>query len=116
MRAISSDELTSRISGAPEHNGPILVPLRTQDIVELNGKAVQVTNVQRAKVMVKGVVEEGIIDGKVAWRRAVRFGERGRSSLTSFPGRDGSLRVREEVVVGGRIQVRGEVQAIWEIV
>lgn len=61
--------LTSGISGAPKHYRAVLVLLSTKDVVEANGKAVQVANVQRAKVVVKGIVQQAIVNGKVARRR-----------------------------------------------
>lgn len=37
--------------------------------MELNSKAVEVTNVERTEVVVEGIVEEGIIDSEVdGWR------------------------------------------------
>lgn len=56
---------TTRIRGAPEDNGPILVLGRSEDIVEVEGKAVQVADVERAKVVVEGVVEQAVVDGEV---------------------------------------------------
>lgn len=38
--------------------------------MELNGEAVQVTDVERTKVMVKSVVKKGIVDGEVAGLRS----------------------------------------------
>jgi len=38
-------ELTARIVAAPEDNGPILVLLGTEEVVELQREAVQVANV-----------------------------------------------------------------------
>lgn len=55
--------------------------------MELDRKAVEVSNVQRTEVMVESVVEESIIDGEVA-RSLARFGSLSISgSLRSFPGR-----------------------------
>ena len=64
--------LTSGVSSAPEDNGPITVLLSTEDLVELNRKAVQVANVQRPKVVVEGIVEQGVVNGEVARRASVR--------------------------------------------
>lgn len=36
--------------------------------MELQGEAVQVTNVERAKVVVESIVQEGIVDGEVVRR------------------------------------------------
>lgn len=74
--------LTPRVGGAVEYNGTVLVLLGAEDIVELNGKAVQVTDVQRAKVMVESVVEKDVVNGEVVGRRAfgIERGSFGRSS------------------------------------
>jgi len=48
--------LTSRICLAPENYRLVLVLGRTKDIMELNGKPVQVSNVQWSKVMMEGIV------------------------------------------------------------
>lgn len=61
--------LTPRVRSTPKHDRTIFVFLGAKDIVEANGKAVQVTNVQGPKVVVKGIVEECVVDGKVARRR-----------------------------------------------
>jgi hypothetical protein len=59
--------LTPCVGPTPEYNGPSLVFWRTQNIVELHSEAVQVANVQWSKIVVECVVNEGIIDRKVAW-------------------------------------------------
>lgn len=106
--------LTSGVSSAPEDDGAILVLLGTEHIVELQGEAVQVTDVQRAEVVVESVVEEGVVDGEVVRRRA----DGGRldgsrtfsGSLRSFPGGglDG-LAVGEDGLGRGRVDVRSQV-------
>lgn len=60
--------LTPWVCGTVEDDWSVLVILVSQNIVELDGEAVEVTNVQRAEIVVKGVVEERVIDGEVAWR------------------------------------------------
>lgn len=57
--------LTSRIGSAPKDDRAVLVLLGTEDLVELKGEPVQVTDVEWAKVMVEVVVEEGVINGEV---------------------------------------------------
>lgn len=57
--------LTSRIGSAPKDDGAVLVLLGTEDLVKLEGKPIQVTDVEWAKVMVEVVVEEGVINGEV---------------------------------------------------
>lgn len=52
------NELTSRVRLAPEHNQPVLILLGAQDLVELDGKPVQVPDVQRPKVVVEGVIQQ----------------------------------------------------------
>ena len=51
---------------APEDYGTVLILLGAEDIVELDGKAVQMANVQRAKVMMEGIVQEDVVNGEVA--------------------------------------------------
>lgn len=63
---MSSVRLTSGVSSAPENNWAVLVFLSTKDVVELDGKAVKVSDVQRAKVVVECIVEESIVNGEVA--------------------------------------------------
>lgn len=45
--------------------------------MKADGKAIQVTDVQRAKVMVESIVEEAVVDGKVTGRRTIVSGARG---------------------------------------
>lgn len=89
--------------------------------MELDSKSVQVTDVQRAKVMVKSVVQKGIVDCKVAGLRSRWFGERGSASSMScspLPRRDrrGLLGVWEWSIGSRSDIVSGEVQAIWNII
>lgn len=58
--------LTPRISSTVEDNGSVSVLLGAQDIVELDSEAVQVANVQRAKVVVERVVQKSVVNGEVA--------------------------------------------------
>ena len=44
--------------------------------MELNSKSVQVSNVQWSKIMVECVVQEGIVDGEVAWWYAVPLSDK----------------------------------------
>lgn len=48
---------TSRVGFAPEHHPPTLIFRVTQDIMKLNGEAVQMPDMQRTKVMVEGIVK-----------------------------------------------------------
>lgn len=57
--------LTSGVGSAPEDDWAILVLLGTEDVMELQGEAVQVANVERAKVVVESIVQECIVDGEV---------------------------------------------------
>jgi hypothetical protein len=49
-------ELTPRIRLAPEYNWSALVLWGTEDIMELDGKSVQVPNVQWSEIVVECVV------------------------------------------------------------
>lgn len=55
--AIMEGALTSRVCTAPKHDCSILVRWVAQDLMQLHREAVQVTNVQRAKVAMEGIVE-----------------------------------------------------------
>lgn len=108
--------LTSGVSRAPKDDGTILILLGTENVVKANGEAVEVANVQGAKVVVKGIVEEGIINRKVARRRAAA---RRRRNNTTFGDSLGSLsrrlgRRREECVGRGRVDIGPEVESVWE--
>lgn len=61
-------ELTSRIGTAPEDDCPVFVRRICEDLVQLDSKAVQVANVQRAKVAVEGVVQQCLVDTEVDGR------------------------------------------------
>lgn len=56
---------TSCICATPEDDCAITVGWITEDLVELHGKAVQVTDMQWAEVVVKSVVQKGVINGEV---------------------------------------------------
>lgn len=78
--------------------------------MELNGKAVQMSDMKRAEIVVEGIVEERIVNGKVARRLAVARGRRrmtGGSSLGSFPR---GLGMRWEQGIGvGRVDVGSKI-------
>lgn len=101
-------QLTPRVGGAPENDGPVLVLRRSQDIVEVEREAVQVADVQRAEVVVEGVVEEAVVDGEVEGLlgpprvAAARGGPRRRR-----------VGVWEEGVGRWGLGVGGEIEAVW---
>ena len=53
---------------APEDDRPAVAILLRKHIVQHDCKAVQVTNVQRAKVGVESIVEQAVVDGEVYGR------------------------------------------------
>lgn len=112
---IQQGPLTSGISGAPENNRPVLVLLGTEDIVESNGEAVQVANVQRAKVVVESVVQETVINGEVAWCGAAAARRRDGvcRSLRSLPGRQWCFAAREKGIRRRTMGVGAEIQAVY---
>jgi hypothetical protein len=59
-------ELTAGISFAVEDNRPCLVLGRSKDIMELDGEAVEVSDVQWSEVMVESIVKQGIVNREVA--------------------------------------------------
>jgi len=52
-----SDEHTARVRPAPEHDWPVLILLGAQNLVELQRKSVEMADVERAKIVVKGIVK-----------------------------------------------------------
>ena len=68
----------SRVRLTPEHDSAVLVRRVSEDLVQANGKAVQVSNVQWAKIRVEAVVEEFIVAREVCRRvslgTCLRFG------------------------------------------
>jgi hypothetical protein len=79
--------------------------------MELDGEAVEVANVQRAEIMMEGVVEESIINSEVAWW-ILALGRCVHSSTCPSPGGARWLGVWEESIGGRRVDVGGEIQAI----
>jgi hypothetical protein len=57
----------SCIGSAPEHHGFVIVGWISQDFVELHCKSVKVTDVERTKVSVEGIVQQCVVDGEVDW-------------------------------------------------
>lgn len=89
--------------------------------MELDSKSVQVTDVERTKIMVESVIQESIVDSKVAGLRSRWLRERGSTSSESCGSlsrrnRRRLLRVGEWSIGGGRDIVSGKVKAIWDIV
>lgn len=87
--------------------------------MELEGEAVQVTDVEWAEVVVEVVVQEGVINGEV-----VRLLIGGlldglgavTGSLRTLAGRlDGTFWVREDGVFARRIYVGGKVETVFRI-
>lgn len=102
---------------APENNGPVLVVGVAQNLVQLNGEAVEVANVEWAEVGVEGVVQQGAVNGEVDGRR-VGLGWRSRTCLSlgrALAWRPALLGggVGEGSLGVGRRRVRGEIQAVF---
>jgi hypothetical protein len=74
LYAYGKDEHTPGIGVAPENYTPLLVRRISQHFMQLHRIAVQVTNVQWAKVTVEGIVEESLIDSEVNRRMGFRAG------------------------------------------
>lgn len=82
--------------------------------MKANGEAVEVANVQRAKVVVEGIVEEAVVNRKVARGRAAAGRRRGTAfsrSLRSLSRRLG--RRRKWCVSRRRVDVGAEVESVW---
>lgn len=76
--------------------------------MEVQGEAVQVADVQRAKVVVEGVVEEAVVDGEVEGCSLL-----GRAALRGRARRRGLVAVGEERVGRGRLCVGREVEPVF---
>lgn len=50
---------------AMKHNWAITVRWVSEDLVEHHSEAVQVTNVERTEISMKGIVQEGVVDREV---------------------------------------------------
>lgn len=108
-------ELTSRVCAAPKDDGAILILLHTENLVEVQSEAIQMSDVQWAEVMVKCVVQKSVIDGEVVGSRLGRHGLGAvGGSLTSFPRGQLGFRVGKDGVFGRGMDVRGEVQPLWK--
>lgn len=106
---------TARVGSAPEYNGPVLVLLGSQNLVELQREAVEVTDVERAKVVVEGIVEESVVNGKVVrLPQSLRGRRRGSVGglLRALAGGAGWFGIGEERVLVGGIEVGGEIETV----
>jgi hypothetical protein len=59
---------TPRICSAPEYNCSVVVGWVAEDVMEVNSKPVEMTDVQWTEIGVEGIVEERVIDSEVDWR------------------------------------------------
>lgn len=57
------------IRSTPKYNCSVIVGWIAKDLMELNGKSVEVSDVKRAKVVVECVVQKGIVNSEVDWLR-----------------------------------------------
>ena len=86
--------------------------------MQLDGEAVEVADVQRAKVAVEGIVEQRLVDAKVDGRLGLgRVGGRGRGGVTrgALRGRVALFGVGKGRVGVGRVRVRGEVETVLDV-
>jgi hypothetical protein len=108
--------LTPRIGAAPEDDGAFLVGRIAQDLVQLDSEAVEVANVQGAKVAVEGVVEQRLVDAEVDGRLGLGGrGCGGGMARGALRGRLALLRVGKGRVCVGRVRVRGEVETVLDV-
>jgi hypothetical protein len=108
--------LTPRIGAAPEDDGAFLVGRIAQNLVQLDSEAVEVANVQGAKVAVEGVVEQRLVDAEVDGR--LGLGGRGCGcgvARGALRGRLALLGVGKGRVCVGRVRVRGEVETVLDV-
>jgi hypothetical protein len=104
---------TSRVRPAVEHDGAVAVLRIAEDLVEENGKPVQMTNVKRAKIRVESVVEEGVVYREVHGTSASGSMRQGRTLARRFRL---LRRIRERGLCIRRRVVRCEVKAICLLV
>lgn len=107
---------TSRISTAPKDHGTVLIGAISQHLVQLDGKAVQVANVQWAEISVECVVQQALVNSEVDGRVDM-FGRGSRAGLRLGRALRGRLG-RAFQVLKWRVGVRwvgegGQVEAIW---
>lgn len=109
--------LTPRVGVAPEDDCAVLVGGVAQDLVQLNGEAVQVTNVKWAKVTVESIVQERLVNAKVDGREhLVCWGCRAAMGARRPLGRRlGLLGVREWGRRIRGIRVRGQVETVLDV-
>lgn len=105
---------TARVGSAPEYNGPVLVLLGSQNLMELQREAVEVADVERAKVVVEGIVEERVVDGEVVRLPQSFRGRRGSAGrlLRALAGGAGWFGIGEERVLVGGIEVGSEIETV----
>lgn len=73
---------TLRVCHAPEDDGPIPVFFCAKYVVKHESESVKMADVEWAKVMVEGIVEELVVNGEVEWLLA-RFQVQGRLCCVS---------------------------------
>lgn len=106
---VSGIKHTARVCPAPENNRSVLVLLRPENLVELQRKTVEVSNVKRAKVVVEGIVQESVIYGEVERllpRACLRWSWPVNGALRALGRRSRrSIGVREQCVLIGGIEI-----------
>lgn len=98
-----------RVGLAVEHNRPVTVCGVPKNLMEVNRKAIEVTNVVRAKIRMESIVEQGILHCEIDRAASLAAGSAGMGS--TFAGRlgllqregKGSSRIRRGIV-GGKIE------------
>lgn len=108
----SSVGTAPRISLAVKHHCAVTVGGISQNLVEMHGKTIEVSNVERTEVCMEGIVEQGVINSEIdrPLRRVSSWGLLASRSFTRRLGLRCSIGERR-VSIGGGI-VGGEVQAI----
>ena len=56
---------TPRVCTAPEDYCSLLIRWVAKNLVQLDSKAIQVANVERAEVAMESVVQQGLVDAEV---------------------------------------------------
>lgn len=81
--------------------------------MELQGKAVKVADVERAKIVVEGIVQKSVVDGEVVWLLTLR--DLVDCSLRALPRRPWfGIRVGKQGMLGRRFRVGCKVQSVCE--
>jgi len=100
---------TLRVGLAVEHHRPVTVCRVPENLVEVNRKAIEVTNVVRAKIRMESIIEQAILHCEIDRAASLAAGSAGLGS--TLAGRLGLLQRKGEGrsrirrgIIGGKIE------------